>query len=378
LGANTFNWKITNGTCSSNDDVIVTNNPMTATAGADISVCVGNATLAATNPTPNTGIWSVVSGMATITNMNLYNTSVTNLALGNNILRWTVSDGSCTAFDEIVVQNNAPTTANAGSDLTVCNGNANLIGNTPSVGTGLWTVIVGSAVISNPNLATTSVTNLTLGANAFRWTITNGTCTSYDEVVITNSTITATAGADISVCVNSATLAADNPTPNTGIWSVVSGTATITNMNLYNTSVTNLALGNNILRWTVSDGSCTAFDEIVVQNNAPTTANAGSDLTVCNGNANLIGNTPSVGTGLWTVIVGSAVISNPNLATTAVTNLTLGANAFRWTITNGTCTSFDEVVITNSTITATAGADISVCMNSATLAATNPTPNTGT
>jgi hypothetical protein len=66
----TFRWTITNGTCTSSfDDVIIKNDalPTTSNAGSDITNCSGSFTLAGNNPTTGTGVWSLVSGLATIT-----------------------------------------------------------------------------------------------------------------------------------------------------------------------------------------------------------------------------------------------------------------------------------------------------------------------
>ena len=80
-----------------------------------------------------------------------------------------------------------PSTANAGSDQIVCTPllTTTLSANTPSFGTGTWTLISGSGTIANPNNPVTQVSNLGNGNNIFRWTISNGVCPSNaDEVTI--------------------------------------------------------------------------------------------------------------------------------------------------------------------------------------------------
>src|SRR5688500_4772235 len=58
--------------------------------------------------------------------------------------------------------------------------------------------------------------------------------------------------------------------------------------------------------------------------------------------------TPSVGTGLWPLVSGSATITNASSPTTTVTGVAAGSSAtVRWTVTNGTCSAFDEVTVTN-------------------------------
>ncbi len=79
---------------------------------------------------------------------------------------------------------------------------------------------------------------------------------------------------------------------------------------------------------------------------SPSSANAGEDQNICEDNAKLAGNTPTIGTGIWTVVTGSSSIVEPALFDTEVTALEIGMNTFRWTISNGSCEdNFDEITI---------------------------------
>src|SRR5439155_5025202 len=91
----------------------------------------------------------------------------------------------------------APTAANAGSDQSVCTATATLAGNAPSVGSGSWTVIAGSATVTTPSSPTSGVTGLTVGANTFVWTISNASCpASRDTVTITRDQAPTTSNAE--------------------------------------------------------------------------------------------------------------------------------------------------------------------------------------
>ncbi|MBX7093794.1 MAG: T9SS type A sorting domain-containing protein [Flavobacteriales bacterium] len=81
----------------------------------------------------------------------------------------------------------APTVASAGADQTICNGTTVLQGNSPTVGTGLWTVTTGSASFNDDTQNNTNVTGILSGATVvLTWTITNGVCpASTDNVNIT-------------------------------------------------------------------------------------------------------------------------------------------------------------------------------------------------
>jgi titin len=98
-------------------------------------------------------------------------------------------NGNTSEFSHWVIAQSPPTTANAGPDQSFCEtSTATLAGNAPTVGTGNWQLVSGSATITAPSNPTTTVTNLGYGANVFRWTITSGACSSStDDVVITRN-----------------------------------------------------------------------------------------------------------------------------------------------------------------------------------------------
>uniref|UniRef100_UPI0025C5F232 choice-of-anchor L domain-containing protein n=1 Tax=Flavobacterium sp. TaxID=239 RepID=UPI0025C5F232 len=73
---------------------------LTCNAGVDQNLCgLTTTSLAAT--APGSGTWSVISGSGTFSNNNSPTSSVSGLAFGTNIFRWTSSDSSC--FDEVTV-----------------------------------------------------------------------------------------------------------------------------------------------------------------------------------------------------------------------------------------------------------------------------------
>lgn len=90
-----------------------------------------------------------------------------------------------------VIVNQPPTTATVGGPQTICSGgtSAGLGGNTPTVGTGSWSVVSGGAGTFNPNAGTPNATfTHTSGAGPIvvRWTISNPPCPSSSaDVTIT-------------------------------------------------------------------------------------------------------------------------------------------------------------------------------------------------
>ncbi|MBK7668066.1 MAG: hypothetical protein IPJ32_12465 [Sphingobacteriaceae bacterium] len=65
--------------------------------------------------------------------------------------------------------NDIPTVANAGATQTLCISSPTTMmnANFPSVGTGAWTLVSGTGVITNSLLPTTTITGLALGTNVF-------------------------------------------------------------------------------------------------------------------------------------------------------------------------------------------------------------------
>lgn len=113
-----------------------------------------------------------------------------------------------------------------------------------------------------------------------------------DSVVITHLTIqnpptVADAGNNQARCANTATMAANMPSVGTGIWSVVQGNAVFANVSDPQTNVTGLSAGVNILRWTISNGTCTpsVSDVTITVNALPTITAQASPPVLCNGNA---------------------------------------------------------------------------------------------
>ncbi|MFM9826397.1 T9SS type A sorting domain-containing protein, partial [Flavobacterium sp.] len=284
--------------------------------------------------------------------------------IGTTKVTWTAVDArgntSNCAFDVIV--NALPTTSNAGADQSNCNTETfTLAGNTATTGIGTWTKVSGAATITitSPTSPTSGVTGITAGTSAtLRWTISNGACSSTDDVILNNNALptTSIAGVDQTNCNNSAfTLAGNTPTVGTGAWSLVSGTATITTPNSNTSVVTGVTAGTSAtLRWTISNGTCTSTDDVILTNNAlPTTSIAGADQSNCNTTTfTLVGNAATVGTGTWTLVSGVATITTPSSNTSGVSGITAGTSAtLRWTISNGTCTtSTDDVILSNNAL----------------------------
>jgi PKD repeat protein len=373
-GTNTLRWSINNGGCISYDEMIIRNDlPTNADAGRDTILIVDNYQLAAANPAIGTGQWTLQSGSASVTNPNLYNTTVTGLGIGDNVFRWTVTNNLCYSTDEVKVVNYTPTNTDAGPSQTLCVDYTTMAGTRPNYGTGQWTVVAGSATFKDPFKFDTEVINIGKGSNVYRWTIYEYKVTFDDVTIVNNSPSNANAGIDQRLCTDNAILSANQPIIGTGAWSVIGGSGTITDASKYNSTIGNLGPGSNTFRWTITSGACQSYDEVIVTNDQPTFAEAGGDQIICADSVSLYPNTPTIGIGEWSVVKGSAFFRGNKAF-----NLSRGENLLRWLISNNGCYSADTVLITsNKPTTAYTGEDKSICVDSIFLPGNAPTYGTG-
>jgi len=393
VGCNIFEWNISNGPCPGGETVdqmiicMYDQNTPAANAGEDIELCFdfagANSVTTSANSLedfdPATGSWSPVEGFGVIEDSDDHQTVIDNLQIGTNIFTWEIENGPCPVNPTIdtleirVYDPNHPQ-PNAGADAEFCAPLDSYVleadeAISPAVGT--WSVISGSGSFSDINDPSATVTNLSVGANTFRWTIYNGPCNSgdfFNEVTITifdPNVAEADAGVDIDLCQDgftSLTLQASAFTePATGVWTVespdgITAEEILSDVNDPSAILSGIAPAAYILRWTVNNGPCAGtenFAEITVSLFPSTQlmANAGNDQDLCTpiSNFNLSANSPvEPGVGEWTLITGGGAILEPNSPSSEVTNLAVGDNVFRWTITNGDCediANFDDVVI---------------------------------
>ncbi len=379
-GANTFRWTVTSGSCSGSDDMTLLNNlyPATANMAGTNPICENQVMVIGNPPDAGAiGFWSFVSGYGGyFEDSNAPATLAYDIGNGTNTARWTVKKGSCENYADVQIINRT-IVAQANSPVIVCSSDdiGTLVANDPSPATGYWTLVSGSLTIANTTAFSTSVTNVDYGSNGLTWTVTNGSCSDDVSVMVLNNFFTVTAGNDRTVCDTTTILSGTNPgTGGTGLWTLGGGSGNFEVPSNYTTRVNGLIQGNNTFIWTVSKDGCSASDEVVIYNGLPT-AVAGGDQVICQDSTQLAASLPSVGTGMWSNTGGSGVIVNPNLNNTMVRNIGYGQSTYRWTVTNGQCQAYDDIVIYNNTVTQTAGENQEVCFDYTTLAADPPGTN---
>jgi gliding motility-associated-like protein/fimbrial isopeptide formation D2 family protein/uncharacterized repeat protein (TIGR01451 family) len=374
-----YYWTLSNGACVdySIDSVTVIISPAStdlAFAGYDEILCVVDSiTLSGGTPTTSTGIWTQSAGQSSqgivITNPTDPNSTVTGIQTGQvYTFTWTLSTFGCANFSTDDVQytiNALPSeVAYAGPDIVLCSGNTVVMDATnPIFSTGVWSSN-STAIIVNPTLNNSSIVTIPTDTVAFYWALSNGSCIDYsiDTMLIivtpTFSVDTANAGLDINLCnEDTAQLMAITPNVATGRWTQPfnqsSAGVVITNPNTALTTATGLQLDSSYtFTWSVSNGPCQDYDtdEMIVQVSALPTdaAYAGEDFVICGIDTAVVNaTTPSIGTGLWTTASNAVIVTPPN-TTTELLNLSIGANEFVWTLSNGACRDYssDTIVIT--------------------------------
>jgi len=384
-GNNTFRWSVTNSCGTNTSDVVIQNNgPTPSVAGANQTICFNDSTqLFANTVSVGTGTWTLISGNGTIVNPSSPNTDILNMTVGSNVFRWTTTNLSCTSTSEVTLMvDSSSINANAGIDRFTCNTSISLNATNPSPATGLWSVANGNGTFTSPNSPTSLVTGLSSGLNRFVWTVNNGGCTDSDTVNVSIETIPSgvTAGVDQNICPQSVILAASSPGTGTGTWSVVSGSGSFVNPSDENTTINGLALGANILRWTVSNSCGSISDNVTISvGQYATPYYAGPDQSLCIDTANLNAVAPPGGTSLWSVSSGAATFASQTNAVTQATALAPGENKLVWTVFYGVCIVSDTVIINylQPATLADAGIDFQVCTPTATLGGNVPTVGDG-
>ncbi len=224
------------------------------------------------------------------------------VAPGNYRYQAIVANGTCaeapSTIEELDVFPN-PAAATVGGNQQFCKVTLDsnpLGGNTPSVGTGVWSVFsrptASSATASNfvnASQGNTIFNGDVFGVYILRWTITSGICVSSDDIEIDFGTLPGPqdAGAAGPFCALSGALnAAAPPTVGTGQWSLAPvpqpGTAIFADNLDRNSVVTVSAYGSYTFRWTVTSGICaSSADDVLVRFTQAATSSVPPDFRIC-------------------------------------------------------------------------------------------------
>ncbi len=361
----TYKVTVNDGYNTATSSVIVTvNNLPTAEAGANVSVCSGScATLTATGAGTGSYTWSpnatlatpyVASTSACPTNTTLYLVSITDA-------------NGCTATDNVTVTVNPLPTVDAGLDVTIFNGTSTTLNGTASGGTGPYTYHWSPPTFLNDhNLQSPTATNVTV-TTIYTLSVTdNSTGCSYTDQV----TVFVKGGPlSFDLTPNSAIICAGdcaqlNATPSggSGVYSYAWSANTYT-FSYSSSDPLVCPAASTTYTVTVNDGSNTVVGNAVVTVNPLPAANAGSDVTICNGDTTILSATGGVSY-LWTpnLFLSSDVIATPDAYPNATRTYTVSVTD------NKGCSKTDNVIVTvNSLPVAEAGNDATICKNLSTM-----------
>ena len=387
--------------------VTVLPNATLANAGPDESVCnVSVYNLKGNLPVVGVGKWTAIAAPTNIAfdDDTKNDAVITGLVPGNSYtLRWTISDGNCSSNNDDVLITVNPTSigGTTGNDLTLCAGANNgiitltgQVGNIirweASIDNGLtWATLSSTA---NPYVFTNILTT-----TKYRAIVQSGACaeaqSTVTTIIINPSTVVSNAGSNQSLCSgNGITLNGNNPAPNTGLWTLVSGQSdiTISDPGLFNTAVSGLIPGQTYrFKWTISgfDGCPPSSSETSVTYFFPVTNSISAPADpICFGQSvTITGSTPTGGSGVFSYQWQSSADGNTWINIASATNKDLTLNVpvstfYRRLVNSTICVAMSNSVqvvvlpaLRNNSITA----DQSICIGSAAAPLIGSTPTGG-
>ncbi|PXY44567.1 PKD-like domain-containing protein [Flavobacterium hydrophilum] len=170
--------------------------PPTITSFGASSGCVGgNITINGTNLSGATAA-NVKIGGTPVTSITTNNGTTIVAVIGSGTtgtVEVTSSAGTVTSAATFTV-NPQPTAANAGPDQATGGGSFTLAANTPTVGTGVWSIASGPSTLlsqfSSTSSPTATFTPAVAGTYVLNWAISNSCSTFNDQVVVANNCVT--------------------------------------------------------------------------------------------------------------------------------------------------------------------------------------------
>jgi len=354
----------------------------TSVTGGFTTVSCGNGATpgVAWTHTGGTGAGTITFGTATDNT-----TTVSSDACGEYTLTYTVTNGDCSASDEVTVTFVAlPTMVNAGTEQDVCedptNGYvADLSGSfTEALCSGsstvMWTQYSGpvTATITNETTLTPHISTTDCGTYIFQMDVTNGTACSVSSTVTVDFYDLATnldAGADQEICEDAsgdyiANLLGSYTDVTCGSTTIewtattVSGLGTLSfdNATINNPVATATACGEFLVTYTITTvgaTGCSVSDNLTLNFfDLANNVDAGADKDVCSLTTTLTGTYDPLSCGtqtvLWSKISGTgAVIFSDSIAnTTTVTTDECGEYIFEFDVINaGQCTVSNTITV---------------------------------
>lgn len=366
---NTYTVTVTDANnCSATDNVTVTVNAMPAPViNGSNSVCQGSTiTYFTTNITDHTYAWTITGGTPTSGTSSSVDITWSNPGTGTINLTETITATSCSAVaTALTVTVNATPVADAGQNVSICNGASTTLTATGG-GNYSWS---NGAVSASQTVSPVITTSYTVTVNS------NG-CTDSDTVTVTvNPNPVADAGINQNIPNGTSTSLSGTATGSSGPFSYTwSPSGSLNNANIQNPQTTNLS-ASTVFSLTVTDVSsgCTATDQVTIfiVGGPLSVEGKAVDYSICYGDAVVLegigsgGNPPYDYT--WTAN-NSGFISHSS----DTVDYPSGNTIYTLTLFDGSNQVTDTVTVTvNQVPTADAGNNQTVCSGaSVTLTAT--------
>ncbi len=274
--------------------------------------------------------------------------------VGENILSYSLNNGACSVYGEMMVTVLDVPIVEAGDDQLVCEENtAFFLNGSPAGGT--WAIDNGGVIISNsifdPQASGPGIYNLT-----YSFTSLNGCENSDSKVILVNALPQVDAGPDLSICDNPNDFQLSGYYPPGGYWNGVG----VTSQGVFNPNNTP-GIGSYTLIYVFTDPFtlCSNADTIEVTVDAAPDIEAGPNDTLCIDDGLYVLNNAFPNGAIWSgtgIVDPQNGIFDPQLAGG-------GLHVLTYTLDNGNCLVQDSRLIYVIDLTETALEEIETCIS---------------
>ena len=310
------------GTCASSKvaTVITVNDVPGGVIPGPTFVCVGS-TITLTDAAPG-GTWSASNAFATVTGTGAASATVTGVSQGTDIISYSSTNacGTGTATKSIAVDSIRSSSGTISGATAVCA--AATISLTHSVAGGVWSITNANATIGPTGI----VTGITPGIDTVHYIAACALTTASAVVTVNPLPGIATPTGGDTVCIGGTIILSD--TVSGGAWSSTAPTKASVSAAGF---VTGVSYGSASIRYTTSNGLCTASATKSVTVFAPVVALGGASF-VCLAAAATV--TETVSGGVWSMTNGNATISSTAATSASVTGMLTGTDTVVYTNTN--------------------------------------------
>ncbi len=277
-------------------------------------------------------------------------------AVGSYTATLTIDRGGCVDTFTLPVNIDPLPIADAGADQTICGDDGTLAAAPLNPGEeGAWTFITGTGTITDPSDPASTFSGITSSAEV-EWTVTITAtgCSASDQAIINGTSVPSPSFSVTTVCAGTATTFTDNST-NTSAGDVYSwdfdNDGVEDDATVGSTTFTYPSAGTYTATLEISRAGCSEVFTVDVDVEAEPVADAGSDQDICVNTAALAGSVPGTGeSGLWTIVSGTATITDATDPSTTITGISSYTTVLEWTVTNsaGGCSQADQVTIVSN------------------------------